>query len=206
MSEALLLARLLDYPEEDGLLAHLEEAQEMLQAAQFPEATRQGIASLIGWLACTDPLTIQETYVEMVDRSRRGSLHLFEHVHGESRERGAAMIDLREFYAQRGMELSSSELPDWLPAILEFSSTAPDGKERQFLSELAPVVGRIVAEHSRQGSLWTPVLDAVLHLCGGSSEASRALPPGAPEPHIDALWEEPMVEFAGSCATPGDQP
>lgn len=203
MNECFFLARLLDYPQEDGLLANLPEAIALSGTLDLPEPVRQGIGSLLGWMLSADSLTIQETYVEMVDRSRHGSLHLFEHVHGESRERGAAMIDLQEFYAERGLTLVPGELPDWLPTILESAATAPPEAARRFLAELSPVVEKIVAEHSRKGSLWTPVLDGVLALCGASSEAARKLPAPPPEPSLDELWDEPAVEFSGSCTTAG---
>lgn len=206
MKEAILLARLLEYPTEDGLLSHLEEARELLALSEFPAGIRDGLRQFLDWMDSTDALTVQETYVEMVDRNRRGSLHLFEHIHGESRERGAAMIDLQEFYAQRGMAQSSNELPDWLPTILEFASASPTGPAKQFLSELAPVTECVFAEHARSGSLWAPVLEAVVFLCGGSREAAQKTKPSTQEPHLDELWVEPAVEFAGTCSTAGAAP
>jgi nitrate reductase delta subunit len=199
MSSLLLLARLLEYPQEDGLLANLEEARENVQQANFTQQSISALLEFLNHIAHMDVLVLQETYVEIVDRNRRGSLHLFEHVHGESRERGAAMIDLLEFYRERGMELSARELPDYLPAVLEFAASAPAQEGMRFLGEMRYLVEQIYAEHSRRGSLWSPVLAAVVEQCGGSvvNISSRTTP--EPEPDIDALWEEPAVEFAGDC-------
>lgn len=199
--DLLLLSRLLDYPAEDGLLSSLVEARERLEAASFAPEIKAGLAEFLSWLSDTDPFVIQETYVELVDRNRRGSLYLFEHAHGESRERGGAMIDLAEFYRERGLELAKDELPDYLPAVLEFASHAPAKEGALFLRELAHLAEAIYAEHSRRGSLWSPVLAAVVDACGGSIPAARRLVPvSEPEPDIDALWQEPAVEFAGDCA------
>jgi nitrate reductase delta subunit len=204
MSDLVLLARLLEYPDDDGLLAHLPEAESLLREGSLSQRTSEGIASFLTWMRDTDSLVVQESYVEMVDRNRRGSLHLFEHIHGESRDRGGAMIDLQEFYAQRGAPLAEGELPDYLPVILEFAAGAPDREGKEFLAELAPVVARLVAEHARRGSLWAPVLEGVLEVCGGSLDDAHKVPVATdPEPDVDELWEEPLVEFAGDCAAPG---
>lgn len=202
MSDLVLLARLLEYPEDAGLLAHLDDAGNLLERSRFQGRVREGLQSFLAWMRETDSLVVQESYVEMVDRNRRGSLHLFEHIHGESRDRGGAMVDLAEFYAQRGLEMSQGELPDFLPVILEFASNAPVREGSDFLGELAPVVARLVAEHGRRGSLWAPVLEAVLVVCGGSLADARKVPQATEaEPAIDEIWEEPMVEFAAACGT-----
>lgn len=204
MSVLVLLARLMEYPQDDGLLAHLDEAGALLEGCGLSDRSREGVREFLTWMADADPLLVQESYVEQVDRNRRGSLHLFEHVHGESRDRGGAMIDLQEFYAERGAPLAEGELPDFLPVVLEFAAGAPERQGREFLAELAPVVARLVAEHARRGSLWAPVLEAVLEVCGGSLDDARKVPVDAgPEPSLDERWEEPIVEFAGDC-TPSD--
>ena len=69
---------------------------------------------------------MQERYVLLFDRTRSLSLHLFEHVYGESRDRGQAMVDLKQLYEQHGLFMSSSELPDYLPLFLEFLSAVPE--------------------------------------------------------------------------------
>ncbi|MCP2821160.1 nitrate reductase molybdenum cofactor assembly chaperone, partial [Salmonella enterica subsp. enterica serovar Typhimurium] len=77
----------------------------------------------------------QEEYVWLFDRTRSLSLNLYEHVHGESRDRGQAMAALLELYRQHGLELSANELPDYLPAFLDFLSSLPDEKAASLLAE-----------------------------------------------------------------------
>lgn len=208
MNGLLVIARLLEYPEDTGLLDHLDEAVAEVAMADLPAQARSGLEQFLAWVRLTDPLVVQESYVESVDRSRRGSLHLFEHVHGESRERGAAMIDLRQFYAERGWEMSGSELPDYLPVVLEFAAQAPPREASRFLGEIIPLVARLHAVHARSGSPWEPVLAAALIACGGNLDISRAVPADTqPQPHVDELWAEPEVVFSGDCSkTEGTAP
>ena len=119
------LAALLAYP--DGRLrAALPEITALLEQADEISPSRRGeLEALTGWLASGDALDVQAEYVETFDRGRSTSLHLFEHVHGDSRDRGPAMIDLARTYEAAGLVLREGELPDYLPAVLEFASTQP---------------------------------------------------------------------------------
>lgn len=80
---------------------------------------------MIEELASQDLYELQARYVDLFDRSRALSLHLFEHVHGESRDRGQAMVDLKALYESHGLEITASELPDFLPLFLEYLSLRP---------------------------------------------------------------------------------
>ena len=105
------LAALLAYPEA-ALIEALPEIR--------PQAPAE-VLRLVKELEEQDLLVSQECYVSLFDRSRALSLHLFEHVHGESRDRGQAMVDLQAAYLARGMQVVAHELPDYLPAFLELS-------------------------------------------------------------------------------------
>ncbi|MCP2937330.1 nitrate reductase molybdenum cofactor assembly chaperone, partial [Salmonella enterica subsp. enterica serovar Typhimurium] len=82
----------------------------------------------------------EAAYVELFDRGRSTSLHLFEHVHGDSRDRGPAMIDLAQTYEKAGLYLAEGELPDYLPVVLEFVSTQPAREARAFLGEMTHIL------------------------------------------------------------------
>ena len=90
-------------------------------------------------------MQVEADYVELFDRGRATSLHLFEHVHGDSRDRGPAMIDLGQTYEKAGLILAEGELPDYLPAVLEFVSTQPPREARAFLGEMAHILNAIFA-------------------------------------------------------------
>ena len=116
---------LLAYPDAP-LRGHLSELRELLRAQGTLSPSRMAeIEALIASIAHADPLDAEAHYVELFDRGRRTSLHLFEHVYGDSRERGQAMVDLAQTYEKAGLFLAEGELPDYLPAVLEFASTQP---------------------------------------------------------------------------------
>jgi nitrate reductase delta subunit len=152
---------------------------------------------LIDALALADPLDAEADYVELFDRGRGTSLHLFEHVHGDSRDRGPAMIDLAQTYEKAGLYLALGELPDYLPAVLEFISTQPPLEARAFLGEMAHIFNAIFGALQERESPYASALGALLELAG---EKARAVKP-ADEPPLDESWAEPPV-FDG-CSTKG---
>jgi nitrate reductase delta subunit len=119
------LALLLSYPDA-ALRGHLPALRAALRNEGMIPSGRLGeLDALISRLENGDPLEIEAAYVQLFDRGRATSLHLFEHVHGDSRDRGPAMIDLQQTYEKAGLFLAPGELPDFLPVLLEFASTQP---------------------------------------------------------------------------------
>ena len=115
-----ILSLLLSYPTEEFQAAASELTAVLDQEALLPARMRPRLAALIDELATRDLYDLQERYIHLFDRTRSLSLHLFEHVHGESRDRGQAMIDLMELYEKAGLQIDAKELPDYLPLFLEF--------------------------------------------------------------------------------------
>ena len=123
------LAALLAYPSDD-LVAALPEILDVLEGdRRLPRRVRADLAALVDELRWMDPLDAQVRYVATFDRGRAACLHLFEHVHGESRDRGQAMVDLKSMYERAGLALAGHELPDYLPALLEFLSLQPFARQ-----------------------------------------------------------------------------
>ena len=198
------LSALLGYPSAE-LLAHAREIGAALDAeAALPRAARRRLGPLIDSLAAGELLDLQAVYSDLFDRSRTLSLHLFEHVHGDSRERGPAMIDLAQTYEKAGLFLAEGEMPDFLPVVLEFTSTQPPREAREFLAEMAHIFNAIFAALQKRGSAYACVLGALLELAG---EKAQPVQIAAEEP-LDAVWQEPVV-FDG-CSSKGqakpDQP
>jgi nitrate reductase delta subunit len=133
-----LLSALLCYPEPE-LLAALPELRDLLEQ----EETRQTLAPLLDYLGSTSLIHLQENYVATFDRSTSHSLHLFEHIHGESRDRGQAMVDLLEEYRKHGFDLSTTELPDFVPLFLEFIAQLPEDKVQALLGDAIHVLAMI---------------------------------------------------------------
>jgi len=142
--------------------------------------------------------------VDNFDRGRQTSLHLFEHVHGDSRDRGPALIDLMQTYEKAGLQFNADELPDHLPVVLEFASTQPPEVAKEFLGEMAHILNALFSALVARNSPYASVIAAVLEVSGQRVQ-SVAL---TPEPDMDEVWAEP--EAFGGCSTQGqskpDQP
>lgn len=137
----------------------------------------------------SDPLDVESRYVELFDRGRSTSLHLFEHVHGDSRDRGPAMLDLIQMYRQAGLELEGRELPDHLCVVLEFASTQPPQVAREFLGEMAHILKAIFSALRQRGSAYASPIAAILELAGQKVEAV----PFTADEALDEAWQEPAV-------------
>ena len=192
-----VLAALLSYPD-TGMRGHLPEMREILRGESvLPDARRAELGALIESLARAEQLEVEADYVELFDRGRGTSLHLFEHVHGDSRDRGPAMIDLAQTYEKAGLYLAPGELPDYLPAVLEFVSTQPPREATAFLSEMAHIFTAIFSALRERASPYASVLGALLELAGEKAQAVAL----TAEPALDETWIEPPV-FDG-CSTRG---
>jgi len=191
------MAALLDYPHAETR-GYLPEMREILRSEGALSAARHAeLDALIDTLASADPLETEASYVQLFDRGRATSLHLFEHVHGDSRDRGPAMIDLAQTYEKAGLLLAPGELPDYLPAVLEFVSTQPPREARAFLGEMAHILNALFSALQQRASPYASVLGALLELAG---EKAQAVKPAA-EPTLDESWVEPPV-FDG-CSSKG---
>ena len=200
-----LISLLLQYPSRD-LQAVIGEIRQRLAAD--PALPADGVAALeplLTRLATGDVYDVQETYVELFDRGRAHSLHLFEHVHGESRDRGQAMVDLRGRYLDAGLEPEGNELPDYLPLFLDYCSTLPPVAARDALAEPGVVLIALSARLAEKQSDYAPVFALLCDIAGieMNEEAAKALPPVEdPETlaELDAQWEEEEIRFTADAA------
>jgi nitrate reductase delta subunit len=197
-----VLAALLAYPDAE-LRRDLAEMTVLLARDGALSGSRRGeLEALARWLGDGEPLDVEAQYVETFDRGRSTSLHLFEHVHGDSRDRGPAMIDLARTYAAAGLMLKEGELPDYLPVVLEFASTQPPREAKAFLGEIAHIVNAIFSALLQRGSRYAAVMGALLDMAG---EPARAVEIPA-EPALDESWAEPPAFDGCSVAGQGPQP
>lgn len=199
------LALLLSYPSPENR-ALLADASAVLGAdTRLPSAVRRAIARLAEDLAAADLYEAQERYVWLFDRTRSLSLNLYEHVHGESRDRGQAMVALLELYRAKGLELSANELPDHLPVFLEFLSTLPDAEAASLLGEASHVLSALGERLHKRQSPYRAVFGALTALAADPADA-QALAALMAEPDdnpddleaIDRLWAETAVSFGPS--------
>ncbi len=192
-----VLARLLSYPDAE-LRGHAGELVQALAREAALSGERIGeIGQLLHRLSRRPALAVEAEFVELFDRGRSTSLHLFEHVHGDSRDRGPAMIDLIKTYEQAGLMLREDELPDHLSVLLEYASTQPPREARELLGETAHILRAIFSALHKKGSPYASVLAAVLELAGERAEAVAV----AEDEPLDESWAEPPV--FGGCSTAG---
>lgn len=144
-----VLAAMLTYPQADWLEA-LDELEQAL--AEETSAATQTLAPLFELLRGNAPIALQQNYVATFDQNPSHSLHLFEHVHGESRERGQAMVDLLQEYQSHGLEISAAELPDFVPLFLEYLSLLPEREAREMLGDAVHVLALIGRKLEKNGS------------------------------------------------------
>ena len=168
------LAALLAYPTADLVLAADEIRDAIDREAVVPAAQRAALHRLIDELVTGDLYELQERYGLLFDRTRSLSLHLFEHVHGESRDRGQAMVDLLKLYEEAGYSPTPRELPDYLPLFLEFASTRPPREALALVGQPATVLAALRERLAKRGSAYEAVLAALLALALARLDA-RAL-------------------------------
>ncbi|MBU6445012.1 MAG: nitrate reductase molybdenum cofactor assembly chaperone [Alphaproteobacteria bacterium] len=196
------LSLLLSYPSHELQAAMAEIGGVLAAESRLTAQARRELRQLVEGLRDDDIYALQERYVALFDRSRALSLNLFEHVHGESRDRGGAMVSLLETYRAGGFEPASWELPDHLPVLLEFLSTRPEQEARDTLADAAHIFDALAARLGRRTSPYAAVLAALLQLAGGASDreaVAELLAAREDDPDdlaaLDATWEETEVSF-----------
>jgi len=193
---------LLSYPTAEMQAAGEELVAALQQGDLLPAEIVESLTALIDTMATSDIYELQETYVALFDRSRTLSLNLFEHVHGESRDRGGAMVDLVENYRAAGFEPDSSELPDHLPVLLEFLALRPLEEAREVLADAAHILEGLQVRLNRRESQYAPVFQALLHISEATVDQAAlaellAIKEADPEDleALDEIWEESEVTF-----------
>lgn len=201
------LSALLCYPG-DGLKAAAGEMRAALAAdGILADGARRALDGLITELDGDDLLDLQERYVLLFDRTGSLSLYLFEHVHGESRDRGQAMIDLQAHYERNGLAIGAAELPDFLPLFLEFLSTRPLPEAREMLGQTAHILTALAERLHKRGSSYEAVFRALVEIAGAKPKAEEIaglLDQPDTDPTdlaaIDKAWEDEPVTFGPGAA------
>ena len=149
-----------------------------------------------------DLLDVQENYVLLFDRTRSLSLHIFEHVHGESRDRGQAMVNLQNQYLEYGLEIQSNELPDYIPIFLEFLSILEMDEAKEFLEAPLHIIAALKSRMVERETPYVAVMDALIDIAGIEAikeEVDKVLEEPMDDPNdlkaIDEIWEEEIIKF-----------
>lgn len=209
-----VLSALLTYPTEE-LQAAAEALKDTLKREALLKSRQlEAVVDLIDDIVGRDLYDAQERYILLFDRTRSLSLHLFEHVHGESRDRGQAMVDLLKIYEDAGYAPTASELPDFLPLFLEFASTRVPAEALDLISQPGHVLAALRERLAKRQSPYAAVFAALVTLSRTKLDAAQIAALQAepdPEPDdleaLDAAWQDEEVTFgpgsAASCGVDG---
>jgi len=199
-----IISLLLSYPTK-ALLEAGGELQLALDADKMTSpAEKKLLGALIDDLVAHDIYDAEERYVLLFDRTRTHSLHLFEHVHGESRDRGQAMVDLAVMYEAQGFEIDANELPDYLPLFLEYLSTQSAEEVQNLLGQTMHIVSAIRERLQKRESIYANALLALEALSTQEADADAVaalLDEPEDDPNdlkaLDKIWEDEVVSFGG---------
>ena len=203
--ELKIASLLLSYPFEElrNELPNLKQA--LAGRDTVPSRIKQPMYALIDHLASRDLMEAQEEYVLLFDRSRALSLHLFEHVHGESRDRGQAMVDLAIMYENNGFVIDAKELPDHLPLFLEFLSTQSFETVHDLLGQVSHILKAIEEKLVKRDTPYAGLFSALVLMSNSKPDAkllSELRKVDDVDPNdlvaLDRVWEEEIVTFGGN--------
>jgi nitrate reductase molybdenum cofactor assembly chaperone NarJ/NarW len=203
------MSALLSYPTTEIKAAAWALWEAIEQEGLLGRAERRRLKVLVEDMASTDIYELQERYVFLFDRTRSLSLHLFEHVHGESRDRGQAMIDLKTLYEEHGLFMEAAELPDYVPLFLEFLSTRPFSEARELLGQTAHILAALGEKLRKRKSPYEAIFRALVTLANAKPSKDEVAALAATDidandlEALDAEWEDEPVTFgpasAGGC-------
>ncbi|MBS0254636.1 MAG: nitrate reductase molybdenum cofactor assembly chaperone [Proteobacteria bacterium] len=201
-----VLSALLRYPDAVLVAAAPDLAPALASEGVLSPAQQALLAPLIADLDTLDLLDLQERYVALFDRGRAVSLHLFEHVHGESRNRGQAMVDLRQRYESQGLEITANELPDYLPLFLEYLSCLPSDQVLEELAQPGVILAALADRLTERDTPYAAPMRVLADLAGNSGSELAIAPADDPDDlaALDAAWAEEQVRFDAPAA-PGTE-
>ena len=212
-----ILGLLMSYTRPDWV-AHVGECLALLQQdALLPRKQLKDVQNFIEQLQAADIYEAQEQYVSTFDRGRSHCLHLFEHIHGESRDRGQAMVNLADAYAEKGLFIDKAELPDYIPLFLEYLSMCPVDEALELLGEPIDIMAMIATRLRKRDSSYAVLFDALVAMSKvkPSEEKIHAIEAQILEDQsleaMDKEWEEsaafdgnPAQSDCGNCGVPHD--
>ncbi len=196
-----LVSVLLEYPRPE-LWTHADEVRAATaDPTMLTPPQRVAITGFVEQLIALDPMEAEERWLSLFDRGRAMSLLLFEHIHGESRDRGQAMVDLVETYRKNGFEIEARQLPDYLPLVLEYLSTRPSTEIADWLKHIGHILELLAARASERESPYAALFEVLVALANGGVDLALMRRRVAQEARddtpeaMDRVWEEEAIRF-----------
>jgi nitrate reductase delta subunit len=201
------IGALLDYPSAEMLTSLGEIEAALTEENALDDVRLAGVMAFIREIGQADLLDLQERWINQFDRSKRLALHLYEHSHGESRDRGQAMVNLALTYRMNGYELAAAEMPDYLPLFLEFLGAIPEVHARRYLTDAIEILEALRIRLEERTSPHAALLAALTSLARRAADETEVEAILANEPEdpkdldeLDAQWAEDPVDFAAGSA------
>lgn len=192
-----LLGFFLTYPEQDHVLVAKEAVSLWESEKWLSGATINNLQEALKNFEQKDLLDLQENYVALFDRTPSLSLHLFEHIHGDSRDRGQALVDLLSVYEDAGLYIGTEEMPDYLPLFAEYMASLPPAEASDSMGSIVNILSSLAERLKNRDSFYAAFLHAMIET------ANRAPDPKAVEDYLakasggalshdqmDKEWEE----------------
>jgi nitrate reductase delta subunit len=201
MIEFKVISRLMDYPSAEVHQNVSELKQILLESPALSDTLKVRLEDWLTEFQKGDLMDIQEIYGGLFDRGRATSLLLFEHVHGESRDRGQAMVDLMALYKTSGFEINARELPDYIPMYLEYLSYQPQEDAENGILDVAHIIALVGARLEDRESGYGLLFRALLDLSHADITVDEFLTEVAKEERddsleaLDKIWEEEAIKF-----------
>jgi len=195
-----VLSCLIDYPREE-VISSKDELDEIIKKTGLAPALETKLLTFVSDQCAKELLDWQSEYDGLFERGRSLALWLFEHVHGESRDRGQAMVDLTAMYREAGLELSQHELPDYIPLFLEFLSTQGEENAKKWIQDMEHILGLLLCRLEKRGSDYAVLFEALLTVAESDVDLSEIRGQITDEKRddtkdaIDKEWEEEEVKF-----------
>lgn len=195
-----VISRLMDYPDAD-ILEHEEAMLSIIDASELSLELKDKLEAFLETNLQKDLMDWQAEYGAQFERGRSLGLWLFEHVHGESRDRGQAMVDLVNVYREAGLEISQHELPDYIPMFLEFLATQGKENAQHWIKDVEHILGLLQCRLEKRESDYAILFESVLKLGESTVDLSEIRKSIADEKRddtkkaIDKEWEEEEVTF-----------
>ncbi len=216
MDILLVISRLLDYPDE-SIAESEKEISRIIWQAEISSPLKDKLQAFLWQQLDRDILDWQSEYDGLFERGRSLGLWLFEHVHGESRDRGQAMVDLMAQYREAGLEISKHELPDYIPLFLEFAATQGKENAKGWLQDVEHILALLKSRLEKRDSGYAVLFETLLDIAGTDLNLEKIRQQVEAEKRddtaeaLDKEWEEEEVTFGAdslekSCGTNNRKP
>lgn len=203
------LSRLIDYPSQEIYEHGTDFANFIRQDSDISEQDKQALLGFVEQRFGTDLLDWQSDYDGLFERGRSLSLLIYEHLHGESRDRGQSMVNLLNQYKAAGLDIGVRELPDYIPLFLEFAGTQGTENAKGWLQDIAPILALLAVRLEKRECNYSVLFSTLVNLSGMEIDMQALYDQVKDEKRddtkkaLDKVWEEEAVTFGGDAVNGG---